>query len=59
MTFATKGFDEEITDFYRLALKLPELLDKASDLQLVVEYANGKRNSHWLIIYPHRPAASP
>ena len=57
--FATKGFDEEITDFCRLTLKLPEPLDKPRDLQLEVVDANGKRNSHWSAVYPQRLAACP
>jgi hypothetical protein len=59
MSFATVGFANEITEFYRLAIKLPEPLDKPRELQLDVLDANGKRNSHWLVVYPHRLAACP
>jgi len=59
MSFATKGFDEEITDFYRLTIKLTEPLEKPRDLQLEVVDRNGKKNSHWLVVYPHRLAACP
>jgi hypothetical protein len=59
ITYATEGFDSEITEFYRLTLKLPEHLDKPRDLQLDVVDANGKANSHWLLLYPHRLAACP
>jgi hypothetical protein len=59
MSFATKGFDEEITDFYRLTLKLPEPLDKPRDLELDVVDRNGKKDSHWLVVFPHRLAACP
>lgn len=59
LTFATIGFDIEITEYYRLAIKLPEPLDKPRDLDLDVLDANVKKNSHWLVVYPHRLAACP
>jgi hypothetical protein len=59
LTFATAGFDEEMTEYYRVAIKLPEPLDKPRDLDLDALDAKGKRNSHWLIVYPHRLAACP
>lgn len=59
MSLATEGFDKEITDFYRLTLKLPEPLDKPRELDLDVVDANRKKNNRWLIVYPHRLAACP
>lgn len=59
LTFATAGFDEEITEYYRLAIRLSEPLDKPRDLDLAVLDANGKKNSHWLVVYPHRLPACP
>jgi hypothetical protein len=59
MTFAATGFDEESTSSYQLTLKLPEPLDKPSDLKLEAMGANGKRNDHWQTLYPHYLTACP
>ena len=59
VSFATEGFDKEITDLYRLTIRLSESLDKPRDLELDVMDRNGKKNSRWLVVYPHRLAACP
>lgn len=59
MQFATVGFANEITGFYRVTVKLPETLNKPRDWEFKVVDANGKVNNHWRIIYPHQLAACP
>jgi hypothetical protein len=57
MFYGTKGFDAEITNVYRLTLRLPEPIKKPRELQLYTLGADGKKNGSWLVIYPNRLAS--
>jgi hypothetical protein len=59
MVYATRGFAHEISNPYRLTLKLPEPLSKSRDWDLSVLDIQGRVNADLRIHYPQRLAPCP
>ncbi len=57
--FASRGLAQEIAGFYRLAVRLPELVEKPRSWKLQVVGNSGKRNPHLRVIYPARVGPCP
>ncbi len=51
---AARMMNQEITEFYRLDLELPERLDKPTKWQLEATKLMGGKNVHLRVMYPHK-----
>lgn len=56
MSFAATGLGREISEFYRLQVKLAEPADKSRDWKLEVMDPGTKKQPHLRVIYPHKLA---
>lgn len=53
MSMASLGFGREISEYYRLELKLPQEVEKVRDWKLDVTDRASKKNPRLRVIYPH------